>query len=356
MSQEKTEQPTEKKLRESRKKGQVAKSADLTQATLFLAAGAALQMSGAHLVGTLAGIMRQSFRPEIFRADYGFAEMYAWPLESAKAAALALAPTLGSVMLLAAAVNFLQVRGLFSLEIVKPKFSKLNPLEGFKNIFFKAKTYVELAKNLLKVAIVAALAWHGVNGLLRDIASSGHVNPVTTAQLAGAAMFRLLYQCGAAFLAIGAADFLLQKKFLMKELMMSKEEVKREYKEDEGDPHVKHRRKELHHELLQESEMHNVSNASAVVVNPVHIAVAIAYDDAAMNAPRVTARGRELRAQAIKDLARKSNVPVIENVPLARSLIQVETGHEIPEELYEPVAEILQFVYELQAEREKKPQ
>ncbi len=356
MSQDKTEQPSQKKLDDSRKKGQVAKSADLTQAALFLTAGAALQLAGASLTGKLAEVMRASFRPEVFRAEYGPAEMYEWTLAAWRTAAIALAPILGAVMLMAVAVNFVQVRAMFSLDVVKPKFEKLNPLEGFKNIFFKGKTYFDLARNLLKLVVIAWIAWRAATGMMGDLASAGGIRADSIASLAASTLFRLLYQCGTAFLVIGAGDFIMQKKFLMKDLMMSKEEVKNEYKDSEGDPHVKQRRKELHHELLQESDMHNVGNANAVVVNPVHLAVAILYDDNEMGAPRVTAKGRGLRAQAIKDLARKHDVPIVEDVPLARQLIQVETGHEIPEEMYEPVAEILLWVQELDRKQQEKSQ
>ncbi len=354
MSQEKTEQPSQKKLDDSRKKGQVAKSSDLTQAVLFLTAGGALQVAGAALAGRLADIMRSAFRPEVFRADdYGAPEIYAWTLDAWRHAALGLAPILGAVMLMAVAVNFVQVKAMFSLEVIHPKFSKLNPLEGFKNIFFKAKTYFELAKNLVKLVTIAWIAWSAALGIIGELATAGRIEPALVARLAAWTLFKLLYQCGAAFLVIGAADFMMQKKFLMKDLMMTKEEVKNEYKESEGDPHIKHRRKELHHELLEECDMGNVGAADAVVVNPVHIAVALRYDEATMGAPRVTARGRGQRALAIKELARRRQVPVVEDVPLARRLVQVEPGHEIPEELYEPVAEVLLWVQEL--DRQYRP-
>jgi type III secretion YscU/HrpY family protein len=355
MSQDKTEQPSQKKLDDSRKKGQVAKSADLTQAALFLTAGAALQLAGASLTGKLAEAMRASFRPEIFRAEYGPAEMYEWTVAAWAGVAVALAPVLGAVMLMAIVVNFVQVRAMFSLDVVKPKFNKLNPLEGFKNIFFKGKTYFDLARNLVKLIVIAWLAWRAANGMLGDLAATGGMNVGSIASIAASTLFRLLYQCGAAFLVIGAADYMMQKKFMMKDLMMSKEEVKNEYKDSEGDPHVKHRRKELHQEMLAESDMDNVGHASAVVVNPVHLAVAILYDDSSMGAPRVTANGRGLRAQAIKELARKHNVPVVEDVPLAHRLITIEPGHEIPEEMYEPVAEILLWVQDLARQQQEKP-
>jgi flagellar biosynthesis protein FlhB len=149
------------------------------------------------------------------------------------------------------------------------------------------------------------------------------------------------------FLILGAADYLLQQKLHMKQLMMSKYEVQKEFKEEEGDPHVKHMRRELHHELLAQSMVENVPKAHAVVVNPTHLAVAIRYEEQAMNAPTVTAKGQFSMAERIKELARKHRVPIVRNVPLAQSLYAVEIGQEIPEGLYEAVAEVLNWVYQL---------
>jgi FlhB-like protein len=160
----------------------------------------------------------------------------------------------------------------------------------------------------------------------------------------------MLIRTGAVFLLLGAADFGLQKKQYMKEMMMSKEEKEKEYKEQEGDPHVKGHRKALHQELLNESAMHEVPKATAVVVNPTHLAIALKYDEKTMNAPGVVAKGREELAQKILALAKEHRVPVLRNVALARRLIDVEVGKDIPEELYEAVAEVLNFVYQMQQE------
>jgi flagellar biosynthesis protein FlhB len=217
----------------------------------------------------------------------------------------------------------------------------------------KPRTYLDLVKNLLKIAIVTGIAWAAIDGIMHDILLAGSLSTEGIGGMAVSSIYRLLTQTGTAFLIIGAADFILQKKLYMKDQMMTKEEVKREYKEDEGDPHIKHRRQSMQHELLHESEISNVPTADAVIVNPTHLAVAIKYDEQTMNAPRVIAKGRNLHADRIRELAKKSRVPIARNVPLARKLIQVETGNEIPEDLYEAVAEVLLWVYELQAQRER---
>jgi type III secretion YscU/HrpY family protein len=356
MPEEKTEQPTEKKLRDSRQKGQVAKSADLTNAFLFLTAAGVLSMGGAAYVAQLRQTMTTFFAPEMLRGDLPPGPLIEVFGSALLRALLLTAPLAFAVAMIAAALQFLQVKALFSPQIIQPKLDKLNPIEGFKNIFFKGKTYVELIKNLLKFTVILALVYSNLKADLRDVLLTVRVDPGAAAALTAHLLFRLLYQTGAAFLIIGAADYMLQQKFHMKDLKMSKEEVKREYKESEGDPHIKHQRKQFHEELLSHSAVANVPHADAVVVNPTHLAVAIKYDDTTMGAPTVTAKGREELAQHIRDLAAQHNIPVVQNIGLARSLYSVDLGTEIPEELYEPVAEVLQWVYQLAENGQKPPQ
>ncbi len=353
MAGEKTEQPTDKKLRDARQKGQVARSQDLTQAILFLVAAATLQSAGGGIVSSLRGMMMESYRPEIFRAAFSEAQLFRWTGEWWKTALMIQLPLMGSLFFTAAAVGYLQVRGVFSLESLKPSFNKLNPLEGLKRIFGKPRTYIDLAKNLLKLIIIGFLAYKATRGMMHEIAFSGRVDTWGIGRLAAQQMFGLLYQAGGAFLVIGVADFLIQQKLHMKELMMTKDEVKREFKDSDGDPHVKQQRKELQHQMLSEAELSNVQSANVVVVNPTHYAVALRYDEATMNAPRVTARGQNLKAGEIRALARRYNVPIIQDVPLARRLYSVEPGHEVPEELYAPIAEVLLWVYELERKQQE---
>jgi flagellar biosynthesis protein FlhB len=347
VSEQKTEKPTPKKLREARKKGQVSKSKDITQSVVFLTAAAVLAFAGPLFVASAKALFSDSFRPELLtgelRADevmrrlgYGGGQML-----------MLSAPFLAAVTVAAVAVEFLQVQALFAPEAIQFKADKLNFIKGLQNIFGKSKTYLELAKNLVKFAMVSGLLYFVVRGSLRDIILSARANPETTGKLGASLMFTLLFRVGILFLLLGAADFLLQKKLHLKELMMSKYEVKKEYKEDEGDPHIRHQRRHLHQQILAQSMVQNVPRASVVVVNPTHLAVAIQYDELSMSAPQVTAKGQEKMARSIRELAVKSGVPITRNVALAHSLFQVELGGEIPEELYEAVAEVLNWVYQL---------
>jgi flagellar biosynthetic protein FlhB len=349
MAGDKTEQPTQKRINEARKKGDVFKSRDLIQALLFMTAAVVLNAGGPSYVSELRDLMKQFFQPEVMQGDIPLNAMlgrmgYAW-----SKFLLLSAPLLGALVVAAVAANFLQVKALFAAEIIKPKFDKLNPMNGFKNIFFSAKTYIELAKNLIKFGVVFWLLYSTIKASFRDIVPTAGLRLDQTAALAAHLMSRILYEVAAVFVVLGAADYMLEKKLHMKKMMMSKEEVKQEYKEQEGDPHVKHMRKHLFEQLMHESVAHNVPRATAVVANPTHFAVALRYDEATMQAPSVTAKGQDSMALRILDIAKQHHVPVIRNIGLAQSLFDLEIGHEIPEDLYEAVAEVLNFVYQLAA-------
>jgi flagellar biosynthetic protein FlhB len=307
---------------------------------------------GPAYIGELRGMLREFFQPSVFRGDLPLAGIlprmgYAW-----MKFLLLSAPLLGAVAVVAAAANFMQVNVLFAPQVLSPKFSKLNPMSGFKGIFFSPKTYIELIKNLIKVAVLGYLLYSVIRGAMRDIILTAGMRIEETAALAGRLMTGMLLKAGGAFVILGAADYMIQKKQYMKKMMMSKEDVKQEHKEQEGDPHVKHMRKHLFQQLMHGNIARAVPKATAVVVNPTHYAVALRYDEEAMNAPRVTAKGLDAMALRIIDIARQHGVPVVRNIELAHILYELEEGHDIPEDLYEAVAEVLNFVYQLAAQEE----
>ena len=349
MAGDKSEQPTPKRMNEARKKGQVFKSRDFIQSLLFITAAAVVAAGGPTYFTELSDLMKQFFQPDMMRGDMPMNAMlsrmgFAW----SKFLVLS-APLLGALVVAAVAANFVQVKALFAAEIIKPKFEKLNPLAGFKNIFFSSRTYIELVKNLIKFGVIFWVLYSSIKGSMRDIIPIASMRLDQTASLAGSLISSLLYKVGVVFLILGGADYMIQKKLHMKNMMMSKEEVKQEYKEQEGDPHVKHMRKHLFEQLMHESVAHNVPKATAVIANPTHLAVALRYDEAAMQAPTVTAKGQDSMALKIIDIAKEHKVPVVRNIGLAHTLFDLEIGHEIPEDMYEAVAEILNFVYQLAA-------
>lgn len=347
MPGEKTEQPTPKRIKDARKEGQVFRSSDITQSLLFLTAVGVLSMAGPVYIEKTKDMMRSVFQPDWLTGKLASDEV----LRRAGAVwgrqLILLAPLLGALFMVAGAVTFFQVKALFAPAVLKPKFDRLNPIKGFQNVFFKGRTYLEAAKTVIKFATVLALCFFTIRGDLRQIILTGRADIEVSATLAMSLMFGLLFKVGGIFLVIGGADYMLQKKLYMKGLMMSRYDVIKEYKEEEGDPHMKHARKQLHEELLAHGMMQAVPQATAVVVNPTHIAVAVRYDENAMNAPAVTAKGRFTMADRIREVAREHHIPIVRNVPLAHALFNVELGNEIPEDLYEAVAEILNWIYQI---------
>ncbi|RZU42240.1 EscU/YscU/HrcU family type III secretion system export apparatus switch protein [Edaphobacter modestus] len=346
---DKTEQPTPKKLKEAREKGQIPKSNDLTQAVLFLVAGTMLSGWGPSLVEQLKKFMIDSFDTKLLSGQLD-GLLFAQRVSNAGLKFLLLImPFLAALMVAAIAVNFAQTQGLiFSPAALSPKFSKLNPIAALQGMFLKPKTYIELVKTLLKFVIILWLAYSTLMPEVRDLILSSRIGLSEVASFAPMLLFNLLFKVGGVFIVFGAADFAIQKKLYANELMMSKEEIKQEFKEQEGDPHLKGERKHLQRQLLQQAATKRVPDAKAVIVNPTHIAVAIEYDEQVMNAPRLAAKGQLQMAKRIVEIAKKHQIPVIRNIPLARSLYTLELDQEVPEDLYEAVAEILNFVAKLE--------
>jgi flagellar biosynthetic protein FlhB len=351
-SGEKTERPTEKRIREARRKGQVAKSQDLTSALLMLAAVTVLWLAGSYMGGQLSGSMREqlvhaaSFKGELSRAD-----VLAALLGGVKALAMALLPMFAVLFFIAALVGYFQVGSIFSFESVKPNLNKLNPAESFKQKFFKGRPYLELGKTLLKLVITSAVIGSVLWTARRDLIALTEQPTQRVASFTLALIFEIGLKVGLAFIALGVADFFLQRFLHLKELRMTKQEVKEEWKETEGNPLYKSARRQLHREILMQSVMAAVRTADVVVVNPTHLAVALRYDRQTMSAPVVVAKGAELIAARIKEIAAEAEVPILRDVPLARGLYELEIDAEIPEALFEAVAEVLRWVYQLAQER-----
>lgn len=354
MSEQKTEAPTPRRIREARKEGQVAKSRDLSQACGLLAVTVLLAMGGSWGIGRLNDFMRSCFRPELLTRTGGDRQLLAVTADAGKTFLLVSLPFALVMVLVGMAMTFLQVQPLFAAQAVKPKFDRLNPIAGFRNLFFKAQTYLELAKNFFKFAVLALLIYLVVYLSLGDIVQTLGKPIIQSSLAAWSLLLSFLWKASVVLLALGVADYFLQKKLLVKELKMTKSEVKREYKEEEGDPFIKQARVQLHHEIATQRMLEDIGKADVVVVNPTHIAVALEYDEKAMEAPRILAKGQEHLAQRIKELAREYRVPMVRRIPLARALHRLDVGEEIPEDLYQAVAEVLNWVYQLKQQQASK--
>jgi flagellar biosynthetic protein FlhB len=351
---EKTEQPTDKRLRDARKKGQVAKSQDLTSALLLIAAVAVVWLIGGYIGGILQATVKDQIEfAATFKGEFTSETAYNVLWRGVTGMFWVLTPIFVVVVVFAFLGNYLQIGSVFSFEAIAPKFEKLNPVEGFKQKFLKSRSYIELAKTVFKMMITAAVAgfvlWAAREDIVRLIAKPPDVVAAYTFGL----ILEIGLKIGIAFLILGGADYFLQRFLHRQEMKMTKREVKEEYKETEGNPLIKSQRRALHREILSQSLAAAVRDADVVMANPTHVAVAVKYDRGNANAPIITAKGADLIAAKIREIAKESGVPVKRDVPLARALYELEVEQEIPEELYEAVAVVLQWVYSMAEENEK---
>ena len=343
----KTEKATPKKRRDERKKGNVFKSQDAvavagllgTFGTLWLLTGTFAQQLGGFMTLCLATAGEES-------RDVGGVCG-----ELAVQGIVLVVKTVGIValaaILCAVAATFAQTRFLVSTESMKPKFSRLSPLQGFKRLF-SLKSLVETLKNLIKIAILMAIIFLSIRDMFLE--SSNYLYTDLTAaaahlvEMAGEMVVRICI----AFVAVAAMDFFYQWWDYEKNMMMTKQEVKEEYKQMEGDPQVKGKIKEIQRRRAQQRMMQQVPGSDVVIRNPTHFAVALRYKPDQDDAPIVLAKGQDNIALRIVQIAEENKVAVIENVPLARALYaQAELNQMIPPELYGAVAEVLVYIFKL---------
>jgi type III secretion protein U len=342
---EKTEQPTAKKLRDAREEGQVAHSKDFTQTVLILSLFGYLIANAKTLMADFAALLLLPVSLAGMEFDAA-AEVLIAGL--ARAGVELLLPVIGIVVVMGVFAEMLQVGVLLAFKAVKPSGKRLDVAQNLKNLF-AAKSWVELLKSVLKIAVVGGVIWmllaQEIGGLLT--LPRGGVEGVGVA--VGELMAALFKQVAVAYFVIAGFDFVYQRLQHRKQLMMSKDEVQREYKEQEGDPHIKHKRRHLHQEMLNEGAVQAARSASVVVTNPTHLAVALRYDDPERTPlPLVLAKGEGALAERMKAAALQAGVPVMQNIPLARALMaSAEIEQFIPAELVEPVAELLRAVREL---------
>lgn len=349
-AQEKTEKATPKRLEESRRKGEVPRSRDLSAAAVTVAVGGALYGLGAQLAGDMAGLVHISL--SLTRDQAMDSALLVPTFVSAVGEGLrACAPVLLIALLAALLAPMLLGGWNFSTEALFPKFGRLNPLAGLKRMF-SLRSLIELGKALAKFAVVAGIAvlvlWTqapALMGLGREAPASAIGHAV---KLAGQGLLAV----SAGLLLIAAVDVPLQLWQHAKKLRMSRQEVREEMKETEGSPEVKGRIRQLQQQLARQRMMQEVPNADVVITNPTHFAVALRYDEQRMRAPVVVAKGTDRVAARIRELATEHAVPIFEAPPLARVLYRnVDIGAEIPASLYVAVAQVLTYVFQLRTVR-----
>ena len=344
-SQEKTEEATPKRLREARKKGQVSKSRDMNTVIILIAAFAIIAVMIPYFYETLKEAMLSSF-DVVSRKDIRSHDTSAFLNASFGVYVKTMLPYMLVLGIGAVAVGFFQVGAIFSAEPVKPQAKRLNIVENVKNMA-KMTTLIELAKNILKIGLIFYFAYVVIQANLEQLLLTVTGDLKASAHVAGIILTAFMIRGLALLGLLALLDVMVQRWQYKKQLRMTKEEVKREYKQDEGDPIIKSVRRQLHQELAMGDTRKAVASSDVVVTNPTELAVAVKYDEKEMMAPTVTTKGQRLFAQTIREMAEEEGIPIVRNVPLAWSLIEVEVGQEIPEELYKTMAEVLIYVYRM---------
>ena len=340
---------TPQKLERARKEGQVVKSKDVSTALSLLVMFSFINLLAPIIWRMIVGLYKTLYEqiPNKHLSDIGMTYIFTNTL-------IPSVVIIGSILFVAALIaiigDFIQVGPLVAIAPLVPKLDKLNPTKYFKNLF-QIKTLFELFKNILKVTILGIVGWIVYRSHLESILMLAAIDNHFAVMIEfGKLIVEFIYKACIAFLIIAAADYGVTKWKFLKDQKMSFKEIKDEYKNSEGDPHVKAALRQRRMQMLQQGAMDSVPDADFVVRNPTHVACALKYDAETMQSPTVTAKGTELMAKKIIDIATQHNVPIIDNPPVARALFRmVDINQQIPPELYKAVAEILLFVYGLKS-------
>lgn len=343
---DKSEEPTAKRQSESRQKGQVARSTDLGSAVSLLTGAIILWSTGEFLGGKLQGLTRECFRA-ISRGDFTEGDLMYYTWSAAKLFALLLSPVLIVLLVVGLIVNVYQVGFVFSSYPLQPNLGKIFSPSNFSKLV-SADKWVELVKSIFKMLLVGLVAYQVINSHLYEMMLMADMGlPMIVKRLIDFAI-ELAIKTALLLLLLGLIDLFYQKYRHHQQLKMTKQEVKDEAKMSEGDPKVRNKIRQLRAQMHQKFMMKEVPKATVVITNPTFIAIAVRYEPMRDTAPIVVAKGKRLIAERIRELARESNIPIVENKPLARGLYDIiELGEPIPQEFFAPVAEILAYVYKM---------
>lgn len=344
--QEKSEQPTQRRLLEARKKGDVAKSMEVPSAAVLLAGVILLYFVGERMFGQLTGMM-QFYFSNLHDLQLTPGNMSAISRQAMLIMLAVLWPLMLTVFLVALLANYFQVGILFTTEKITPKLEKIDPLKGFGRLVSK-QAMANFLKSLAKLGLVGYIAFSEVRSATPEILPLMDKAPYPIMLFMAETAFWIFLKCAILIALIAAADYAFQRWQFTEKMKMTKQDLKDESKQSEGDPHVKGRIRSIQMEMARKRMMSEVPKADVVITNPTHLAIAIKYDPLSMKAPQVLAKGAGVIAKRIKELAREHQVPVVEDKPLAQALYKaVEIGESIPENLFQAVAEVLAYVYNL---------
>ena len=344
---EKTEEPTAKKIKDARTEGQVAKSNELVTGISLVTVFIILKI--------FIGTMSENFQ-EVFKEYFGYISLYKKENFTAGIVFGLMRNALLDIGLIGAPiflctiasglmVNIMQIKWEVTTKPLMPKLDKFNPVNGFKRIISKDKIF-DLIKEIIKITVILYIAYTTLRSEWQIILTFYDYSLIESIENIGNVIINLGLKISIVFVIIGIGDFIYQKFKFKKDLMMTKQEIKDEYKQTEGDPQVKSRIRGKMQEAARARMMQNLPQADVVITNPTHLAVAIKYDKEQNSAPVVIAKGADYVAAKIKEVAKEHDIVIVENKPLARMLYHnVDIGSEIPQELYQMVAEILVYVY-----------
>lgn len=317
---------------------------------VFLGVVVCLHALGGTSVNVIQDFMQRSLAG-MHEGSLGLQQLFQKGAEIGWMLARALWPIVLTAFVLGVLVSVLQTGFVISAQVLVPDFNRLNPLNGLQR-FLSAHGLVETLKSLGKLAIIAYISYSTISASYPALLETIRKDIPSIMAFAGDSLYRLALRIGMFLLALAAADYAYQRWSFERSIRMTKTEVKQEHKQHEGNPQIKARIRARQRQLARRRMMEEVPKADVVITNPTHYAVALRYDAATMAAPQVVAKGADLIAQKIRDTAAEHQVPIVQNAPLARALYrQVDIGREVPADFYAAVAEILAYVYQLNAQR-----
>ncbi len=346
-----SEKATPKRKQEARERGQVMRSIEINSVVILLAAILTFRYAGAYIINSLGLLMVTAYQNMGISLGleniYSFGIFFMWQIFKI------LAPILGVVLLAGFAVNYFQVGVLFSLKPLTPKITNINPATGFQRLFSR-RSLVEFIKAILKLLIIGWIGYLGVKNSMPNLIPTIDMQGIESLKFIGSLTMKILNSIILILVILAILDYFYQKWEYEEGLKMTRQEVRDEYRQSEGDPMIKARIRQIQREMARRRMFDAIPNADVVITNPTHIAVALEYKKG-MQAPIVLAKGERVIAERIKEMANKCKIPIVQNPPLARALLKsCPVGAPIPPDLFEAVAEILAFVYRMNKKEEEK--
>ncbi len=346
---EKTEEPTAKKIEDSRKEGQVAKSKEISVALSLLAIFICLKIFIGFLGNRFLGVFDSVWGiiPQTAKGAFNSVSVWQIMLDVVLEITIICLPFFIIGFIVAFLSQTIQFKWMVTTKTLQPKLSKMNPINGFKRMFSKQALF-ELLLSIAKIACIGIISWSVVKDNMKVLLTLYDRSIEDSLSILFDIVMDLGIKISIVYIILGLADFVFQKFKHKKDLMMSKQEIKDEFKNQEGDPKIKGQQRQRMQQASRRRMMQSIPEADVVITNPTHFAVVLKYDNTVNQAPVVTAKGADYLAMKIKEIAKENDVEIVENKPLARMLYSnVEIGNEIPSELYQSVAEVLAYVYDL---------